>query len=221
MTSVATAHGRPATTSRGAKRRPWTMPPSTYPGLIKGVFPDDLSLWIAVGDDSAGSAQLPQAMRVFLPATSRPDGRAEAPRAASSASAWRQADWPSSCWSSILYAMWRTPSRRWTWRSGSGPTLHPLWTGALFLFLTPPDALSSVLSSFVAVPVAIFPLPDGAFSLGGTRRSHTARTGPYCTVDQQPVGATSSKANPVPQVDGSTGPTSGFRATAARPCGRG
>lgn len=64
---------------KGAQRRPWSMPPSTYPNLINGTFPDDLSLWIAVCDDSGGSAHLPEAMRVLLPRTSRPDGEGGSP----------------------------------------------------------------------------------------------------------------------------------------------
>jgi hypothetical protein len=61
------------------KRRPWTLPAMTYPGLLNGVFPRDMSMWVAVGDDAHGSAHLPEQKRVWLLRTGRRDGEGGVP----------------------------------------------------------------------------------------------------------------------------------------------
>jgi hypothetical protein len=65
----------------GVMRRPWRLPPSTYPDLIEGRFPRDLSVWIAVCDDKTGTEHLDSIMRNYLVSTSRPDGAGGDPEA--------------------------------------------------------------------------------------------------------------------------------------------
>jgi len=52
----------------------WDLPASVYQNLIKGILPSDVSLWLAISDDFNGRGQLPELMRINLPATSTPEG---------------------------------------------------------------------------------------------------------------------------------------------------
>jgi hypothetical protein len=47
---------------------PWEMPPELLPNLrASGHFPPELSLWVALADGNAGTAQLADTLRIFLP----------------------------------------------------------------------------------------------------------------------------------------------------------
>lgn len=58
----------------GVERPAWELPESMYRGLIKGVVPADISLWLAMSDDVQGSEQLPGTVRIYLPTTFNPEG---------------------------------------------------------------------------------------------------------------------------------------------------